>query len=71
MIGAILGEFWPFIAAGLGALIGVLGFQRAGAEKKKREDAERRADTHKQMREFEHDASTQDDPALIDRLTRR
>ena len=70
MIGAILGEFWPFIAAGIGALIGVLGFQKAGAEKKKRKDAEDRIDTLEEVKEHEREAMQLDDTSLADRLTR-
>ncbi|AGH16004.1 hypothetical protein DVVG_00018 [Dunaliella viridis virus SI2] len=71
MIGAILGDLWPFILAGLGALFGLFQLRRAGAEKARRKESDRRAETHRQMREFEDDASTQDDPALVDRLTRK
>ena len=49
MIGAILGEFWPFILAALGGLVGWFGMHRAGAEKARRKAAEAYQDTRKDI----------------------
>lgn len=71
MIGWLIAEFWPFILAGLGVLSGVLGFKVAGIERAKRKDAERKADTHKELREIEGELSDLDDTSLADRITRK
>lgn len=71
MIGWLIGEFWPFIVAGIGLLAGLLGFRQAGKERTKRQVAERRANTHKEMRDNEREASQLDDVSLADRISRK
>lgn len=71
MIATLLAQFWPLIVAAVGVLLGVFGLRQAGAERTKRRAAERRANTQKEMRDHEREASQMDDTSLADRITRR
>lgn len=66
---------WEWLAGAV-AVVGGLGLawwrgRRSGAVARDLKAAKAETKTFKELRSHERDAETQDDPALIDRLTRR
>lgn len=75
MIGALLGDFWPYLIAAGGAVAAFVAAyfkgRGDGKAKERAKSTERRLKTIEEVREHARDAETQDDPTLVDRLTRR
>ncbi|MCU0909780.1 MAG: hypothetical protein MUE98_00100 [Rhodobacteraceae bacterium] len=75
MIGDLIGGLWPYIAAGAVAVFSALGLylkgRRDANHSTRAKAAEGRLSTIEERNRHARDADTQDDPALVDRLTRR
>lgn len=74
ILGGLLGSFWPYIIAAFAALLGILGLRRGAVvsdrRKREAEALKHRVKTMQEVQGYETEAETQDDQALVDRITR-
>lgn len=75
LAGGLLSDFWPWIVGAAATVAAILGaYLKGGADNRRKAETKavkRRLETITKREELEHDAETQDDTSLADRLTRR
>ncbi|MCV2870619.1 hypothetical protein OEW28_18560 [Defluviimonas sp. WL0002] len=75
LIFGLLGGLWPYlVAAGAAVAAIATAYLKGGADRDRKRETQavkRRLQTITKREELEHDAETQDDAGLVDRLTRR
>lgn len=75
LAGGLLSDFWPWVVGAFAAVITVIAaYVKGGSDRDRKRETQavkRRLETITKREDLEHEAETQDDTALADRLTRR